>query len=181
MQASDQECLRFPCALQVGGTGANATPTCQPCTPPSQAATVFSPLCDTTLITDPRFLRHAELPDSVVRAQDYGDVQYARVLVNLDRNCDQSFSPHLSCYQDDPLYLPMRLGKYGSYNLSHERNEYNEYGCKGCPANPDKNVKGYANLLEWAGWVNVFQLQNRASAGTNKGSNWWAYTVIAPK
>eukprot|EP00878_Enallax_costatus_P006826 GHUV01007154.1.p1 GENE.GHUV01007154.1~~GHUV01007154.1.p1 ORF type:complete len:909 (+),score=228.54 GHUV01007154.1:392-3118(+) len=122
------------------------------------------------------------LPNDVVRAQDYADLQYVRILANLDRNCDPEFSPHLSCYKRDPLYQPMLAGAFGPYNHSHPRNSYTNGD------NPDvdwkhgvANTTGYANLLEWAGWSNVFQLRHRDSAKVNKGDYWWAYTVVAPR
>lgn len=125
----------------------------------------------------------AELPENLVRAQDYADVQYIRILVNLDRNCDPNFHPHLSCYRDDPLYEPMFDGRrpYGVYNLSHPRNQYPcKSGSRSC-MNPDLDVPGYANLLEWAGWENVLHLRNRDSADVDNDDYWWAYTVLAPK
>lgn len=116
----------------------------------------------------------------MVRAQDYADLQYIRVLVNLDRNCNPEFSPHMSCYKNDPLYQPMMAGAFGTYSHSHPRNVYgNNTGHE--DVNPDLEIPGYANLLEWAGWSNVFQLKGRASTEVGDGESWWAYAVVAPK
>eukprot|EP00879_Flechtneria_rotunda_P000618 GHRR01000731.1.p1 GENE.GHRR01000731.1~~GHRR01000731.1.p1 ORF type:complete len:1462 (+),score=478.47 GHRR01000731.1:180-4565(+) len=99
-------------------------------------------------------------PNDLVRAGDYGDLEYVRMLVNIDRNCDLFLSPYLQCYKTDNTTRDLQNGFYG--------------------INPRTGV-GYANILEYAGWENVGQLSNRDSMDAGKGYSWWSYTMIAPK
>uniref|UniRef100_A0A383V720 Uncharacterized protein n=1 Tax=Tetradesmus obliquus TaxID=3088 RepID=A0A383V720_TETOB len=108
------------------------------------------------------WLQRAEDVDwnnTLIRAGEYGDVRYSRMIVNIQRNCDGRLSPNLECYTDDPLTQQLRNGSIGK-----------QLGMPG---------KTWDNLLEYAGWERLALPSVRDSTKTQ--SPWWAYTLVAPK
>ncbi|WIA11021.1 hypothetical protein OEZ85_011175 [Tetradesmus obliquus] len=108
------------------------------------------------------WLQRAEDVDwtnTLIRAGEYGDVRYSRMIVNIQRNCDERLSPNLECYTDDPLTQQLRNGSIGK-----------QLGMPG---------KTWDNLLEYAGWERLALPSVRDSTKTQ--SPWWAYTLVAPK
>ena len=90
---------------------------------------------------------------SRIRVGEYTDIEFARLLVNLENNCkmDQEHAYHMDCFKHDPANPPF---------------------------DPLMNPKNLS-LLEWLGWTNVGYLDFRGS--TYAKSPWLAYTIVAPK
>lgn len=104
-------------------------------------------------------LSNADWTNTLIRAGEYGDVRYSRMIVNIQRNCDERLSPNLECYTDDPLTQQLQNGSIGK-----------QLGMPG---------KTWDNLLEYAGWERLALPSVRDSTKTQ--SPWWAYTLVAPK
>lgn len=100
--------------------------------------------------------REQEWPGDIVRVGEYADVLYARLLVNIDRNCDPLMQPWMGCYATSDLTKQLQADELGG----------------GRP---------YDNLLQWAGWSNVGKLKNRDSTYAGRDGTWWAYPLIAAK
>lgn len=80
----------------------------------------------------------AEWPNNTMRLGEFADVKYARMLVNLDRNCELN-SANMLCYKNDDLSKGLQKGTYS------------------------ENGERFDNLLQWAGWTQVGKLVGRDS------------------
>jgi hypothetical protein len=80
----------------------------------------------------------ADWPNNTMRLGEFADVKYARMLVNLDRNCELN-SANMLCYRNDDLSKALQKGTYS------------------------ENGERFDNLLHWAGWTQVGKLVGRDS------------------
>lgn len=97
--------------------------------------------------------RLADWTNDVVRAGEYGDLRYVRMLVNIDGNCADSLSPYLECYSDSPLTTQLQQGAFGGK---------------------------FENILEYSGWQRVELPRVRDMSYAGQGMKWWSYAMVAP-